>query len=330
MRAGCGLTGCRGRAESGVMLIAGIDEAGYGPRLGPMCVGFCAFEVERFDAKEEPVDLWGRLGPEVGRWGDRKTATVLVDDSKKLKRVGKEPLRELERSCLSHLGLMGVDVGSDVAALGVLGVEVPAVAAGEVELGTDAAGRGVLVNVVKRRMAAAGVELVALGVDAVSAAGFNEAWRRTRSKAAMELEMIGPRLRWVWERCREEGALVSLDRLGGRTRYKEALVAAVPGAEVDLVRRDDERVFYRLHDAEREMFVEVLVGGDGKRYCVALASVAAKWSRELVMGRFNRVFGELAPELKPTAGYGTDANRWIREARAELGRGVVDPLVRLA
>src|SRR5687767_8909557 len=34
------------RLYIGSMVIAGIDEAGYGPLLGPLVVGCCAFEVE--------------------------------------------------------------------------------------------------------------------------------------------------------------------------------------------------------------------------------------------------------------------------------------------
>jgi len=310
------------------VLIAGIDEAGYGPRLGPLCVGFSAFEVGVESAGEAP-DLWGLLGPDVGRWGDRKRATLLVDDSKKLKRSGARPLRELERTTRAHLAQRETLVASDLEALGALGVEAPASRLGALGLGEDAASLGIVANVLRGKMNGAGVRLAALGVEAASAARFNELWRRTRSKAQMELEMIGPRLRWVWERS-EGGSVVSLDRLGGRTRYVAALAAAVPGAEIDEVAREDDRVVCRLRGENRTMFVEVLVGGDSRRYATALASVAAKWSRELVMERFNRAFCELAPELKPTAGYGTDANRWIREARERLGRDIVDPLVRLA
>lgn len=309
------------------MLIAGIDEAGYGPRLGPLCVGFAAFTVE--GAADELPDLWEALAPDVAKWDGRRSATLLVDDSKKLKRSGAEPLRELERSALAHLAQLGEEPSDDVGALQALGVEAPATKLGPLAFDSQSASRAIVANVLRARLHASGVRVEALGVEAASAARFNELWRRTRSKAAMELEMIAPRLRWVWERS-EGGAVVSLDRLGGRTRYLAALGAAVPGARIEEVDRTDERVACLLQDDSREMLVEVLVGGDGRRYATALASVLAKWSRELVMERFNRAFAQLAPELKPTAGYGTDANRWIREARERLGRDIVDPLVRLA
>ena len=54
------------------MVIAGIDEAGYGPLLGPLVVGCCAFEVDGddldplADAKSWPC-LWKRLRRYVSR-----------------------------------------------------------------------------------------------------------------------------------------------------------------------------------------------------------------------------------------------------------------------
>ena len=318
------------------MLIAGIDEAGYGPRLGPLCVGLSVFETPAFGPLE-PVDLWAALAPGVGRWGERKRAAVVVDDSKKLKGTGARGLEHLERAARAHLGVIDAEgaagIVDDAAALGALGASCPSAGAGAGAAGglcLDREAAGIAANVVRERAGAARVRPVALRVEAAPAARLNEGWRRTRSKAAVELELIGPFVRWVWERAGDDGALVTIDRLGGRTRYGAALSAMLPGAEIGEVAREEDRVVCRASEGGREMFVEVLVGGDGRRYCCALASVAAKWSRELIMARFNAAFCALAPELKPTAGYGTDAKRWISEARAALGREVVDPVVRLA
>jgi len=310
------------------MLLAGVDEAGYGPRLGPLCVGFAALEVDPFDPLDPP-NLWAALRPVVGRARSRKSA-VQVDDSKRLKRANDRPFEPHERSCRAHLGLLGLAAASDVEALARLGCEAPAGSLGPLGLLLDEATAAIATNALRRRATATGVRMAHLAVDSIGAARFNEAWRRTRSKGQIELEVIGPRLRWAWERA-EEGGLVTLDRLGGRTRYGEALREALPQAdEVLEVVRTPTRVVHRVRGGGRELHVEALVGGDGHRYPTALASIAAKWSRELVMARFNRAFGELCPELKPTAGYGTDAARWIREARERLGREIVDPVVRLA
>ena len=47
----------------------------------------------------------------------------------------------------------------------------------------------------------------------------------------------------------------------------------------------------------------------------ALASMAAKYVRELLMLRLNRFFQDRLPQLKPTAGYHGDARRYVTEIK---------------
>ena len=42
-------------------LLIGIDEAGYGPNLGPLCVGASAWRVEGGGRKAEEGDLYQLL-----------------------------------------------------------------------------------------------------------------------------------------------------------------------------------------------------------------------------------------------------------------------------
>jgi ribonuclease HII len=63
---------------------------------------------------------------------------------------------------------------------------------------------------------------------------------------------------------------------------------------------------------------------------VALASMAAKLTRELLMARFNRHWGRRVPDLKPTAGYSADARRWLVEMRDVLHPAEREALIRLA
>ena len=69
--------------------------------------------------------------------------------------------------------------------------------------------------------------------------------------------------------------------------------------------------------------VEFSVGGEA-RAPVALASMTAKYLRELSMRAFNKFWTGRCPGLAATAGYPVDAVRWRREAAAAVEREGVD------
>jgi len=62
------------------MLLIGIDEAGYGPLLGPLCHGLCVLRLPGEAASGAP-DLWRTLAPAVARCPAPPNA-LPVDDSK--------------------------------------------------------------------------------------------------------------------------------------------------------------------------------------------------------------------------------------------------------
>jgi hypothetical protein len=81
------------------VIYAGIDEAGYGPLLGPLCVGCAAFVLP--DAGDAPATsaadapppcLWKALSAAVCRATNDKRRRIAVEDSKK-KIEAHEPVR---------------------------------------------------------------------------------------------------------------------------------------------------------------------------------------------------------------------------------------------
>jgi len=80
--------------------LAGIDEAGYGPRLGPMVVAMATLKCEE---KISALDPWKQLAPLIGEAGRKKSDVISIADSKKLHRSGTGDLSRLEEGVLSFV-----------------------------------------------------------------------------------------------------------------------------------------------------------------------------------------------------------------------------------
>ena len=100
------------------MILAGIDEAGYGPLLGPLVVGCCAFEVGPADSAktgsgasfghnlDEMPCLWKRLRKHVSKSRSKSGRKLHINDSKMVYSPA-AGLKELERSVLALAAVSG-------------------------------------------------------------------------------------------------------------------------------------------------------------------------------------------------------------------------------
>jgi ribonuclease HII len=70
--------------------------------------------------------------------------------------------------------------------------------------------------------------------------------------------------------------------------------------------------------------IEFVTGGDARLFPVALASMFSKYLRELYMHVFNRYWSRQHSGLRPTAGYYTDARRWLEDAAPVINRLSID------
>ncbi len=335
------------RAGSGRVLYAGIDEAGYGPRLGPLCIGVCAFEAPEHLGTSS--SLWTELAPVVGRsLADARAGCLAIADSKKLKRSNASGLghaiAELERSVHAVLRMLHPEarLSDDTGVLGAIAgdLELPDWYRAE-PIPCPAGTTEEHVSLGARRFQAAcvrkGVAPRILSTVVVDETRFNSGVDAEGSKAAISMSVIAamlPRLARMASADSGPAQTVKLvlDRQGGRTRYADEIRSRVPGSSVRVLEEAAERSMYRIDLPESVSPIEltVAVGADRSDFCVSLASMGAKLVRELLMERFNRHWHTRCAELKPTAGYGTDAGRWIREASDRFGRREITPLVRKA
>jgi ribonuclease HII len=332
------------------LILAGIDEAGYGPMLGPLCVGAAVFRVEGWEPDGRAPDLWDLLSSGVCRRAGDRHRRVAVEDSKRLKLPNSSatlhPLTHLERGVLAFLGAAGARPATDLALFGVLGsaCEPHAWYAGDprpLPVAHTPDQLAIAANEVARAMHAAGVSLAALRCRMVGETAFNDVVAARGTKAAATEAALGALVRGVWERWSAEagqdagGPRIVCDRQGGRTDYAPVLARIMAGTEAEIVVLEESArcCRYLVREAGaggnlaagRRATVLFLTEAEGRHLPVALASMTAKYVRELAMARFNAYWCGLCPELKPTAGYTQDARRWLREA---MQAGVLDGSMR--
>ena len=101
-------------------------------------------------------------------------------------------------------------------------------------------------------------------------------------------------------------AVIWCDRHGGRKRYAGVVSHCFDAARVEPLSETARCSHYRIHDRECPTFIHFSVGGESQ-LPVAVASMTAKYTRELAMDVFNCFWTDHIPSLQPTAGYPVDA-----------------------
>ncbi|MFN7021047.1 MAG: hypothetical protein ACK4WH_06935 [Phycisphaerales bacterium] len=326
------------------LIYCGIDEAGYGPLLGPLCVGMSAFSVEGWREGDPAPDLWKLLSSAVCREASDKRRRIAVDDSKKLKlansSVRRHPLHHLERGVLAFLAARRdspcPSFTSDHELLAALGVRLGTAGRlpgwydglpAPIPIGSSQAEIAIAANTLRLALDSAGIAVLSLAAEAVGESSFNELVEAAGTKAAVTESVLVRFLADVWTRFAavpgagppgRDGVRVVCDRQGGRTQYGGLLARAFPEAAVSVVVESPAHSKYQLRAPGRAMSVSFRVEAESAHLPVALASMLAKLTRELMMARFNRYWCNRIPELKPTAGYALDARRWLRDAHDDI------------
>ncbi|GAB4386048.1 MAG: hypothetical protein Kow0022_14030 [Phycisphaerales bacterium] len=316
------------------LIYVGIDEAGYGPMLGPLCVAAAVFAVDCWTEGQPSPDLWELLGRAVCKSASDSRRRVPVADSKQLKlpnAARRDPLLHLERGVLAfHHAWLG-PIESDEALFDRLGVRLddepwyagpsrPLPRAGTVEqLRIDA-------NMLLREANAAGVRLVALRCLTLGESAFNAVIRQHGNKAATTTHALRSLVRRVLQDWPDRDIRIVCDRQGGRMRYADAL-GGLCASSPEPLEESPRASRYALGERVRVLLIP---RAEQAHLPVALASMTAKLVRELAMTRFNQYWGERLPGLKGTAGYTQDARRWLDDAGAVLDAATREILVRLA
>jgi hypothetical protein len=306
------------------MWIIGIDEAGYGPNLGPLVMTSVACRLAELPAS---LDFWQRLAPVVRRCADKSDAPLMVDDSK-LVYGSAQGLLALEKNVLATLAAWTAEAALPLAgyvermcpeSVADLRAEVWYSGTTNMPVEVPLKDLAPLAACFVSACAAAGIHWGPVRSVLVCSPRFNGLLDEWGSKGAVLAHGMTELLRGNVRALRgEEPLAFFIDKHGGRNSYAAMLQHALPDGMVVALEEGAGRSSYRLVGRSPEVQVTFQPRADSEHFCVALASMASKYLRELLMLEFNRFWQSHVPGLKPTAGYPGDAGRYLASIRPAL------------
>ncbi|MGE3879263.1 MAG: hypothetical protein AB7I19_09405 [Planctomycetota bacterium] len=298
--------------------LAGLDEAGLGPILGPMVVAGVALEGPA------GCDPWSALAAAVTRNRPRERQ-IQVADSKKVHQ-GAAGFARLERTVLGFWAAWTGGIPTTIEGLlAKTATDLNRLRRcpwySELDVALPLANRREDLELTGHLLAAAmndarivAVHATALAVDVEE---FNATIAATDNKSDTHLRHYVRVLADLLAQTPPQAHVIA-DRAGGRAHYQRSLAKAFPGASVQRIQESESVSSYAIQQADGERRVTFATGGEERAFPTALASCFAKYVRELLMHTLNDWFALRIPGLRRTAGYWVDGQRFLADIDSYL------------
>ncbi len=306
-------------------VLVGIDEAGFGPLLGPLVVSSTAFSTKG----DVEADLWQILRKSTSKQRKGLRGRLHIADSKEVYKR-KDGIGPLERSVLSVMRAAGCTPATVQDLLTALDAScVDRLAAypwhkdlGQVLLPSSDPDLSIAASVLSQDLADRGMGIVAIRSQCIDVGYYNRLIDAVRNKSTVLFSISCGLLRQSFDLSDDQEMEAVVDRQGGRMHYRSGLQTMFEGFDMAILNETDQISTYQLTrrgvsgQLQRRLRVHFLVGADGRSLPVSLASMVSKYVRELLVEGMNRYFAGFCGDLKPTAGYWEDGLRFIAELKA--------------
>lgn len=310
-------------------LVIGVDEAGYGPSMGPLTICATAWRVPLDLDTSEMTSL---LEPEfLAKPIKQNSSHVPIGDSKKIHR--------------DTYAVEGLILGARFLSFAIDG-NVPSEWDDQIaSIATEDWNRfssipwyakqpsqhsEILDSVVPdqanyflpamKKTKSHGIQLAGIRMRVIDEIEFNRQVDRTGNKSTLLSEAsLGLVKQAILELSKKgEAVEVYCDKHGGRNRYQAVLTYSFDEEWFDIELESRACSRYKANWAEHPMQIQFKVDGDSI-FPSAAASIIAKWTREELMNRLNGFWqSKVVGGIQPTAGYYVDAMRFAKQIEGSV------------
>lgn len=293
-------------------LVFGMDEAGYGPNLGPLVVTVTAWEVP---SSPDEFEFWNELAPSVSRTNNRTAPqdSIIVGDSKDVY-SSTRGIEQLESSVLTILSSLTPqptcfqEIHSSLSRTNINIADREPWYKETLPTPLSTQPNDATVTKWQNTCNTAGVKLRGIATDLVLTERFNWAVRQYGSKGLVLSRISLALLRELWDPDGNENVVVVADKHGGRNRYDTLLAEVLDDQFIFRLKEGTPCSRYKVGKTELSFQTKA-----ESHFPVAVASMVSKYLRELAMECFNRYWQSYLPDLKPTKGYPVDARRFRKD-----------------